>query len=233
MIHLENVSASYELPTGGRRTVFESLDLRVEPGEMVYLIGPSGCGKSTLLKLLYMEIKPETGRVMVDDFFSNQIKDRDIPFLRRKLGIVFQDFQLLPDRNVAENVAFTLYAQGHGIREARRKALETLAKVGLSYKRKNMPHELSGGEQQRVCIARAIVHEPRILLADEPTGNLDPAVATGIVEQLVTLNQQGMTILIATHNYAHVKQFPARTIAFFEGKLREIDPALIEKIRTP
>ncbi|MBN8589551.1 MAG: ATP-binding cassette domain-containing protein [Rhodothermia bacterium] len=231
MIELENVTASYELPSGGRRTVFSNLNLYIEPGEMVYVIGPSGCGKSTLLKLLYMDIKPDEGQVRVGDFLSKNIKDKDIPFLRRKLGIVFQDFQLLPDRNVAENVAFTCYVQGLARRDARRKALETLGRLGLSHKRKNMPHEISGGEQQRVCIARAIVHDPAILLADEPTGNLDPAVATGIVEQLVSLNKQGMTLLVATHNYAHVKQYPARTIAFFDGELREVDPKLIEKIK--
>lgn len=212
--------------------VFRDFSLKIEAGEMVYLIGPSGCGKSTLLKLLYMEMMPESGVVKVNGFRSDRIKKDDIPLLRRSMGIVFQDFQLLPDRNVSENVAFTLYAQGEGGRSVQKKALEALTKVGLGYKRRTYPHEISGGEQQRVCIARAIVHDPPLLLADEPTGNLDPAVGNGIIDQLVTLNKQGMTVIIATHNYNHVKRYPARTLAFWDGSLREINPAMLKETQT-
>jgi cell division transport system ATP-binding protein len=232
MIELENVTASYELPAGGRRVVLRDVSLRIEQGEMLYLVGPSGCGKSTLLKLLYMDKLPDEGRVIVNGFDSSKTKHNDIPMLRRSMGVVFQDFQLLADRNVLENVAFTLYVTGESGRNVQRKALSALSRVGLSYKRRTYPHELSGGEQQRVCIARAIVNDTPMLLADEPTGNLDPSVAAGIVDLLTTLNQQGMTVIMATHNYHHVKRFPAKTLAFWEGKLREIDPSAIKISQT-
>lgn len=205
------------------RTVLQSCSLRIETGEFVYLVGPSGCGKSTLLKLLYRDHLPDEGDIWVGDFYLNDIKPTEIPLLRRSMGIVFQDFKLLTDRRVADNVAFTLHAQEASGAVVKRKTLEALTKVGLAYKRKAMPHEISGGEQQRICIARAIVHDPWLLLADEPTGNLDPDVAENIMELLLSLNQQGMTILMATHNYDLVKKYPSKTLAILDGHLVEVD----------
>ncbi|QXD15656.1 ATP-binding cassette domain-containing protein [Rhodocaloribacter litoris] len=227
MIELRNVTVSHPLPDGSRRTVFEDLSLRIDRGEMVYLIGPTGSGKTTLLRLMYMDLKPDAGLVRVGDYRSDTIQPREIPYLRRSLGIVFQDFQLLPDRNVFDNVAFALYATGKRGAMVKNRVLQVLARVGLSHKRKRYPHELSGGEQQRVVIARAIVNEPWILLADEPTGNLDPAVADEIQKLLLGLHRQGMTVLMATHDYRLVRKFPSRTLAFLKSKLVEVDPATL------
>jgi cell division transport system ATP-binding protein len=224
MIDLKNVTVSYPLPSGERRTVLEGLSLRIKQGEMVYLIGPTGSGKSTLLRMLYMDVWPDQGITQVGDYRTDTIKPRDIPYLRRSVGVVFQDFQLLPDRNVYDNVAFALYVTGKSGAAVKGRVMQVLARVGLSHKRSRFPHELSGGEQQRVSIARAIVNEPWILLADEPTGNLDPRVADEIQKLLIGLHRQGMTLLMATHDYRLVRQFPARTLAFMNGQLVEIDP---------
>jgi len=191
---------------------------------MVYIVGPTGSGKTTLLRLLYMESKPEVGTVCVADYRSDTITDAEIPFLRRSLGIVFQDFQLLPDRTVFDNVAFALQVTGKKSKQITNQVLHVLSRVGLGHKRRRFPHELSGGEQQRVVIARAIVNDPWIILADEPTGNLDPAVADDIQRLLIGLNRQGMTLLMATHDYRLVKKFPARTIVVKNGKIEDIDP---------
>ncbi len=224
MIEFRNVSVSYPLPGRARRAVLENLSLRIDRGEMVYLTGPTGSGKSTLLRMIYMDLLPEEGVVQVGDYRSDMIKSSDIPYLRRSLGVVFQDFQLLPDRSVYENVAFTLYVTGKSGAEVKSRVLGALARVGLSHKQKRYPHELSGGEQQRVAIARAIVNEPWILLADEPTGNLDPAVAEEILKLLIGLHRQGMTLLMATHDYRLVRTYPMRTLAFMSGQLVEVDP---------
>ncbi len=224
LIELKNATVSYTLPNGSERVVFEDLSVKIGRGEMVYLVGPTGSGKTTLMRLMYMDVLPFSGWVRVGDFRSDTIRPRDTPFLRRSLGVVFQDFQLLPDRNVFENVAFALYATGKGGSRIKSRVLQVLSRVGLSHKRKRYPHELSGGEQQRVVIARAIVNEPRILLADEPTGNLDPAVADEIQKLILGLHRQGMTVLMATHDYRLVRKFPARTLAFVNGRLVEADP---------
>ncbi|MBO6576756.1 MAG: ATP-binding cassette domain-containing protein [Rhodothermales bacterium] len=229
MIELSNVSASYPLPGGECRQVFTGLNLFISRGEMVYLVGPTGSGKTTLMRLLYMDAKPEEGLVRVADFRSDRIKNAEIPFLRRSLGIVFQDFQLLPDRDVYENVAFALYVTGKKGREVRNRVLHVLSWVGLSHKRRRYPHELSGGEQQRVVIARAIVNEPWVILADEPTGNLDPAVADDIQRLFLNLHSQGMTILMATHDYRLVQKYPARTLAVAEGAVTEVDPETLHQ----
>jgi len=229
MIELDNVSISFRGPQEGERIVLESLTLSIDRGEMVYLVGPSGSGKSTLLRLLYMDLKPEKGTVRVRHYDSSKIKPRQIPFLRREMGIVFQDFQLLPDRNVFENVAFALYATGHKGRAVKSRVYNVLSQVQLSHKLKSLPHELSGGEQQRVCLARAIANQPHILLADEPTGNLDPIVANDIQRLILTLHRQGMTVLIATHDYRLVREFPARTLAFVKGQLMEVNPGSLER----
>jgi cell division transport system ATP-binding protein len=223
-IVFQNVTASYPLPDGSRRTVLRHVDLEVQRGEMVYLIGPTGSGKTTLLRLLYMDLLPDSGLMTVGDFHSDVVRDADIPYLRRSLGVVFQDFQLLPDRNVYENVAFVLHVTGKRGLVVRSRTLQALARVGLSHRQRQFPHELSGGEQQRVVIARAIVNEPWILLADEPTGNLDPAVADDILKLLQSLHRQGMTVLVATHDYRLVRKFPARTLSFGEGRVAEVDP---------
>lgn len=227
MIQFQNVTVAHPLPTGGSRTVFENLSAYVERGEMVYLIGPTGSGKTTLLRLVYMDAKPASGRVVVGNYQSDSIKPDQIPLLRRSLGVVFQDFQLLPDRNVFDNVAFALYATGKSGNRVKTRVMQVLSRVGLSHKRNRFPHELSGGEQQRVVISRAIANEPWILLADEPTGNLDPTVAEETLKLLISLHRQGMTMLIATHDYRLVRNYPNRTLAFMNGQLVEIDPTTL------
>lgn len=224
LIEVRNAAVSYRDPSGARVEVAQDLNLTLHRGEMVYLIGPTGSGKSSLLKLLYMDVKPEYGLVRVGPYQSDTTKAADIPFLRRSLGVVFQDFQLLPDRSAYDNVAFALYATGHRGSEVKQRAMQALSQVGLLHRAKARPSEMSGGEQQRACIARAIVNDPVLMLADEPTGNLDPRVADEIQKLLVKLNRQGMALLMATHDYRLVRAFPARTIALVKGRLVEVDP---------
>ena len=224
MIRLSNISLSYVLPDGHRRTVVERLDLSIDRGEMAYLVGPTGSGKTTLLRMLYMDVLPDRGVAEIGKYRTDKMRASRIPYLRRSLGVVFQDFQLLPDRSVHENVAFAMYATGKRGKVVRERVMEVLSLVGLSHKRKHFPHELSGGEQQRVSIARAIVNEPMMLLADEPTGNLDPKVADEILKLIVTLHRQGMTVLMATHDYRLVKQFPARTLGFMGKHIVDVAP---------
>ena len=224
MIDFKNVSVSFSLPSGDRRTVVEDVSMHLDRSEMAYLIGPTGSGKSTLLRMLYMDLFPDEGVAQIGDYRSDLIDDGEIPYLRRSLGVVFQDFQLLPDRSAYDNVAFALYATGKKRSEVRTKTMKALTRVGLNHKRGNYPHELSGGEQQRVVIASAIANDPWVLLADEPTGNLDPVVADEIQKLLVSLHRQGMTLLMATHDYRIVKKFPARTFALMNRQLIEIDP---------
>ena len=223
MIELSNIALSYEMPGARRRTVIENLNLKIKRGEMVYLVGPTGSGKTTLLRMLYMDVPPDEGLARIGDYRTDQLKDKDIPYLRRSIGVVFQDYQLLPDRNVFENVAFALYVTGKSGTAVKNRVVQVLSRVGLSHKRKRYPHELSGGEQQRVAIARAIANEPWILLADEPTGNLDPAVSDEIMKLILSLHRQGMTVMMATHDYRLVKKFPNRTLAFLNGRLVEVD----------
>ena len=227
MIRFNDVTLSYPTPTGERHTVFEDVTFEVPRGELAYLIGQTGSGKSSLLKLLYMEQRPEAGVVRVGHYRSDEIRRKEIPYLRRSLGIVFQDFQLLPDRSALDNVAFALYATGKRGKEVRQKALQALARVGLGHRAKARPSEMSGGEQQRACIARALVNDPLLLLADEPTGNLDPRVADEIQKLLVKVHRQGMALLMATHDYRLVKAFPARTLALVRGRLVEVDPSTL------
>jgi cell division transport system ATP-binding protein len=233
VIELRQASISFSLPEGGRKPVLTDVTLSVQRGEMVYLVGPTGCGKTTLLRMLYMDAQPDSGTVRIADFRSDRITNREIPFLRRSLGIVFQDFQLLPDRTVFENVAFALYVTGKRGKTVNSRVLQVLSRVGLGHKRSRFPHELSGGEQQRVVIARAIVNDPWIVLADEPTGNLDPAVADDVQRLLIGLNRQGMTLLMATHDYRLVRKFPARTLAVMKHQIVEVDPATLGRRSTP
>jgi cell division transport system ATP-binding protein len=204
--------------------VLENLHLKIKQGDMVYLVGPTGSGKTTLLKMLYMDVPPEAGFARIGDYKTDNLTENEIPYLRRSVGVIFQDYQLLPDRDVFENVAFALYVTGKSGSAVKSRVVQVLSRVGLSHKQKRYPHELSGGEQQRVAIARAIANEPWILLADEPTGNLDPAVADEILKLVLSLHRQGMTVMMATHDYRLVKKFPARTLAFLNGRLVEIDP---------
>ena len=210
-----HVTKEYE---GGFRAL-DAVSFFIDKAEFVFLTGASGAGKTTLLKHIYMEEKPSRGQVIVCKYDSKSAKHRDLPYLRRKLGIVFQDFRLLSDRNVFENVAFSLRVTGMREREVKRKVFKALSHTGLSHKCSNFPNQLSGGEQQRVSIARAIVNEPLVLLADEPTGNLDHAVSKEIFGLLQTINSWGTTVLMATHDLNLISPYHYRTIELSRGAL--------------
>ena len=216
MIQFINVDLDY-----GERRILHHITFHINKGEFVYIIGPTGVGKSSILKLIYFDEFPDSGTIIVNQYSSAKIKLREIPFIRRKLGIVFQDFKLLPDRDVFENVAFALRVTGAPSAIIKKKVLRVLNEVSLGHRRNNYPRELSGGEQQRVAIARALVNEPFILLADEPTGNLDPKSAIEILEILENINRRGTAVLMATHNYSLIKQFPHQTLSMLNGELRE------------
>ena len=204
--------------------VFSNITLKIENGEFLYLIGETGSGKSSLLKALYGELKVDAGNITVADTDLTKIKHKEIPTLRRKLGIVFQDFQLLTDRNVSDNLEFVLKATGWKNKaEIKARIDEVLESVHLSGVKDKMPYELSGGEQQRAAIARALLNHPELILADEPTGNLDPEKSEKIIELLKEINAKGTTILIATHDYSIIKKYSARTIKCVENKVIDID----------
>ena len=204
--------------------VFSNITLKIENGEFLYLIGETGSGKSSLLKALYGELKVDAGNITVADIDLTKIKQKEIPTLRRKLGIVFQDFQLLTDRNVSDNLEFVLKATGWKNKaEIKARIDEVLESVHLSGVKDKMPYELSGGEQQRAAIARALLNHPGLILADEPTGNLDPEKSEKIIELLKEINAKGTTILIATHDYSIIKKYSARTIKCVENKVIDID----------
>lgn len=213
VIAFDNVTVSYN-----HRVVLDGIDFRLGNGEFVYLIGQTGAGKSSFLRLIYRDLLPDEGSVQVAGMDVSSLPDKEVPMLRRRLGIVFQDFQLLPDRTVYENVAFALQVTGEKKSYIKQRALEVLGMVGLSHKRKSMPEDLSGGEQQRVVIARALANEPRIMLADEPTGNLDPGASAEIMELLKQINNRGMAVLMVTHDYDTVKQYPFKTLKLDSGK---------------
>ncbi len=195
-----------------KKPVFQNLNLSIQPGELVYIVGKSGSGKSTLLKSLYMNIRPKKGEIRIAGYSSRTIKKRQIPHLRRKLGIVFQDFRLLEDRNVYDNLAFVLQVTGTKEKLIREKVMHALESVGLEGAAKLMPLDLSGGEQQRISIARALVREPLVILADEPTGHLDPDTSLEILEYLKRINLKSITVLIGTHDYELVRHSPFRTL---------------------
>ena len=204
--------------------VFSNITLKIENGEFLYLIGETGSGKSSLLKALYGELKVDAGNITVADIDLTKIKQKEIPTLRRKLGIVFQDFQLLTDRNVFDNLEFVLKATGWKNKaEIKARIDEVLDSVHLSGVKEKMPYELSGGEQQRAAIARALLNHPELILADEPTGNLDPEKSEKIIELLKEINAKGTSILIATHDYSIIKKYSARTIKCAENKVIDID----------
>jgi cell division transport system ATP-binding protein len=198
--------------------VFQDLNLQVEQGEFVFLIGKSGVGKTTLLQMIYMDRLPQSGYVQIGEYSSETIKPKELPYLRRKIGIVFQDFQLLPDRSVYDNLSFVLNVTGSSRRINKKKIINSLSEVGLAHKQNNMPHELSGGEKQRVAIARAIINDPFLVLADEPTGNLDPETAEEILDILKKINSRGTSIILATHNYELVRKHNVKIIRLEGGK---------------
>ena len=213
MIELKNVSKKYEKGV----LAVDNINLKIEPGEFVFIVGDSGSGKSTLMKLLLKELEPTSGEIIVMNKKLTKMKHRKVPMYRRKLGVVFQDFRLLKDKNVYENVAFALRVVGARRRKIKEKVSEAITLVGLAHKYKSYPKELSGGEQQRVAIARAFVNEPDIILADEPTGNLDPANSREIMKLLDNINQNGTTVLIVTHNMELVRAMNKRVIQMRNG----------------
>ncbi len=206
-------------------TVLNNISFEIEKGEFVFLVGRTGSGKSSLLKTLYADLPLRMGEIKIVGFDIKGIKSKDVPLLRRKLGIIFQDFQLFPDRTVSDNLMFVMSATGWTDNsKMRARVQEVLMKVGLGSVEKKLPHQLSGGEQQRVVIARALLNEPAILIADEPTGNLDPEVSYEILKVFQQINKSGTAVLMATHDYALIKKFPCRVLKCENGKV--IDSAV-------
>ena len=220
MILLDRVTKAYgKTAEGAGKPALNRISVHVSAGEFVILVGTSGAGKSTLLKLLTREEKPSSGKIVVGGIDYDTLKDKHIPLLRRKIGVVFQDFKLLPNRTVFENIAFALEIAGMTSREIKSTVPKVIELVGLSGKEKNFPHQLSGGERQRVAIARAVVRQPKILIADEPTGNLDPKHSWEIVKLLEKINKYGTTVLLTTHSVDIVNKLKRRVITIDNGKI--------------
>ncbi|MFP7776186.1 cell division ATP-binding protein FtsE [Streptococcus dysgalactiae] len=215
LIEMKGVSKKYRRST----TALRDINVSVNQGEFVYLVGPSGAGKSTFIKLLYREEKLSSGKLYVGEFDLTKLKSRDVPILRRHIGVVFQDYKLLPKKTVFENVAYAMEVIGETRRHIKKRVPEVLDLVGLKHKMRSFPNQLSGGEQQRVAIARAIVNNPKLLIADEPTGNLDPEISWEIMQLLERINLQGTTILMATHNSHIVNTLRHRVIAIEDGRV--------------
>lgn len=215
MVLLDHVTMQY--PTGTK--ALDNITLQINKGEFVFVVGSSGSGKTTLIKLLLKEIQPTQGEITVEDYQYSKMKRKEIPFLRRKIGVVFQNFRLLKDRTVFENVAFAQQVIEKSMRDIRRQVPATLTMVGLADKYKQFPKELSGGEQQRVALARAIVNEPDIILADEPTGNLDPKNSLEIMRLLEEINNRGTTVVVVTHNKDIVNLFQKRVVTLKKGRI--------------
>ena len=213
MIRLENVTVEYSNGT----VAIKNVSFEIEQGEFAFLIGPSGAGKSSILKLLFREIKAMEGDVFVNGYDLNRLPRKDNPMLRRSMGIVFQDFRLLPDRNIYDNVAYAMQITETSPRKIRKQVPMALALVGLSRKADSYPHELSGGEQQRVGLARALINNPSLLIADEPTGNLDPESSYEIMDLLDEINQRGTTVLVITHEKVIVDRMKKRVIEIEDG----------------
>ena len=215
VINLHNVSVFQD-----KNLILNNISLQIDKGEFVYLIGKTGSGKSSLLQLLYGDLQLKQGEGSVADYDLRKLKSSDVPYLRRKIGIVFQDFQLMGDRSVRDNLLFVMRATGWD--DAAKMDLrirEVLEKVGLGTKGFKMPHELSGGEQQRLVIARALLNEPELIIADEPTGNLDPDTSAEIMNLLIDLAKSGRSVIMATHNYTLIEKFPSRVIKCEQGQL--------------
>ncbi|MBI3589104.1 MAG: cell division ATP-binding protein FtsE [Candidatus Liptonbacteria bacterium] len=215
MIAFQNVSKIYN----GHSTALEEVTFQVNPGEFVSLVGRSGAGKSTVIRLLIGEEKPTKGRVFFGQYEVSKLQDKDLPAFRRHVGVVFQDFRLLVAKSAYENVAFALEVAGRPQRDIDELVPQVLDMVGLSDKMKNLPHELSGGEKQRVAIARAMVHRPEVIIADEPTGNLDPLHTTEIINLLVKINELGTTLILATHNKEIVNSLGKRVVTLDHGRV--------------
>jgi cell division transport system ATP-binding protein len=213
MLKFDNVDFGYS-----SNIIFSGLSLQMNPGEFCFLIGKSGSGKSTLLQLIYMNLLPQAGIVQFDKYDSKTIKAKELPLLRRKLGIIFQDFKLLKDRNIYDNLAFVLEVLDTPKKEIKRRINDVLTDVNLIHRRYSMPDELSGGEKQKIAIARAVVNEPVLILADEPTGNLDPETSGEIINILQRINARGTAVLLATHNYEIIKKVDARILKLDNGK---------------
>lgn len=218
ILSLQNASINQE-----NNRVLSNVNLEVKRGEFLYLIGKTGSGKSSFLKTLYGDLSLLDGEGSIVDYDLRKLKEKDIPYLRRKLGVVFQDFKLLPDRNIHDNLLFVLKATGWNEKaEMNLKIEEVLDKVGMKMQAHKMPHQISGGEQQRVAIARALLNDPELILADEPTGNLDPQTSVEIMNVLKNINENGKTILMATHDYALIMKFPSKTLKVEDGTVFEV-----------
>ena len=215
MIEFRNVTKEYP----GGTLALDDVDFTIDKGEFVFILGHSGAGKSTLLKLMLREEEPTEGVITIADYNLNKIKRRRIPYLRRELGVVFQDFRLIPTMPAYENVAFAMRVTNVSAREIRRRVPYILKLVGLEDKSQVYPEQLSGGEQQRVALARALVHNPKIILADEPTGNIDPRLSLEIIELLKEINRLGTTVVVVTHDIAIVNRFKERTIILRNGRV--------------
>lgn len=215
MIRLRQVVKEYE-----RRKILRGIDLEVAAGEFVFLTGPSGAGKTTLLKMLYAAERPTSGEVWVAGFPVDKLARHELPQVRRRVGVVFQDFKLLMRKSVLENVMFVLQVHGVAPKEASRRAYEVLKRLGLHHRQAALPETLSGGEQQRVAIARALAYQPRLILADEPTGNLDADLASELLSLLCDINYQGATVVVATHDHGLLSSLPARTLVLHQGTIQ-------------
>ena len=218
ILSLQNASINQE-----NNRVLSNVNLEVKRGEFLYLIRKTGYGKSSFLKTLYGDLSLLDGEGSIVDYDLRKLKEKDIPYLRRKLGVVFQDFKLLPDRNIHDNLLFVLKATGWNEKaEMNLKIEEVLDKVGMKMQAHKMPHQISGGEQQRVAIARALLNDPELILADEPTGNLDPQTSVEIMNVLKNINDNGKTILMATHDYALIMKYPTKTLKIEDGTIFEV-----------
>lgn len=215
IIEFRGVSKTY--PSGTH--ALEDVNIRINQGEFVFVVGSSGAGKSTFMKLIMREEKANTGKITVNGFNLTSMKRKNVPLLRRTMGIVFQDFRLIPTMNVFDNVAFAMYVVGASGRDIRREVSKALSKVGLGHKARSMPAQLSGGEQQRVGLARALVNSPDLIIADEPTGNVDPNMSYEIVSMLTEINKLGTTVLMVTHDHNLVRDFNHRVIMLDGGKI--------------
>ena len=216
MVHMSNVSMVYK--NGGVHAA-DGLNLDIDEGEFVFLVGPSGSGKTTIIKLLTGEVRADEGEISVNGFDLMKMKRRNLPKLRRTLGVIFQDFRLIDDKNVYENVAFAMHVVGASRREIRERVPYILKLVGLEGREKRLPQELSGGEQQRVAVARALVNSPRMIIADEPTGNLDPARSLELMLLLQKINELGTTVLVVTHEKELVNAFSKRVVSIEAGRV--------------
>jgi cell division transport system ATP-binding protein len=215
LIIMQNVGKTYANGT----VALHDINVEIGAGEFVYVVGPSGAGKSTFIKLMYREEKASLGEIFINGFHVHQLQEENIPFLRRGIGVVFQDFKLLPRLTVFENVAFALEVIETDPEEIQARVMEVLELVGLAHKARNLPGQLSGGEQQRVAVARALVNRPQLVIADEPTGNLDPETSDGIMNLFAEINQKGTTVVMATHNKEIVNNMKRRVIAFEGGHI--------------